>query len=114
MVVMALLLVGAMAGVSQLRLEEAAQAGARSLARGDDREIATQSIHRLAGPAAVVGITSSAGWVTVKVTANLEGPLALLFPWPLAASASARLEQPLGAGRRPELHTPQPRRAVVA
>ncbi|MDQ1054751.1 hypothetical protein QE394_002679 [Arthrobacter sp. SORGH_AS 212] len=54
---LAMLLAGAAAGVTQLRIEEGARSGARALARGEDPATVEQTVRTLAGgtAAATVG-----------------------------------------------------------
>jgi Flp pilus assembly protein TadG len=58
LLLLALLLAGSAAGVTQLRLEEAARAGARALARGDDAAAVDVIVRRLAGTAAASAVAT--------------------------------------------------------
>lgn len=89
---LALLLAGSAAGVAQLRLEEAARAGARALARGDSSADVDEIVRRLAGPAAGTAVASDGEWISVTVTGRVPGSIGSLLPWTLSARASARRE----------------------
>ncbi|MEV7607179.1 TadE family type IV pilus minor pilin [Paenarthrobacter sp. NPDC089322] len=89
---LAFLLAGGAAGITQLRLEEAARAGARALARGDSTEAVQGIVRRLAGEAASAVVESDDEWRTVTVSAGAGGALGPLIPWTLTASASAKSE----------------------
>lgn len=93
---LALLLAGAAAGVTQVRLEGAARAGARELARGGEQGAVAQTVRALAGSTAAAAITAEGGWSTVIVSDTAGGPLGSLIPWTLSATATARTE---AAGR---------------
>lgn len=95
--ILALLLVGAVVGVTQLRLEEAARAGARAAARGETSAAVVDTAQRVAGPAAEVDVTLGAQWSRVRVTARVAGPLAELVSWPLVAEAVTKRESSYGA-----------------
>ncbi|WP_347108364.1 TadE family type IV pilus minor pilin [Paenarthrobacter sp. S56] len=90
--VLALLLAGGAAGITQLRLEEAARAGARALARGDAESSVQGIVQRIAGPEAHAGVESGGDWRTVTAASRAGGALGALIPWTLAASASAKAE----------------------
>lgn len=94
LLLLALLLAGSAAGITQLRLEEAARAGARALARGDGHAAVDGIVRRLAGDAASVLVAEDAEWINVTVSAQVVGPLGSLIPWRLSATASARGEAP--------------------
>lgn len=89
---LALLLLGAGAGVLQLRLEEGARAGARALARGESTAQAAEIARRLSGGETAVSVDLSGGYATVTLTGRVSGPLAAMVPWQQSARASARLE----------------------
>lgn len=91
-VILGLLLVCAVAGVTELRLEEAARSAARSLARGDAVASALAGARRIAGNGAQVAVSYDGGFVQVQVAARISGPLAGLISWPLTAVAVAKLE----------------------
>lgn len=90
--VLAFLLAGGAAGITQLRLEEAARAGARALARGDAESSIQGIVQRIAGPEAQSGVESGGDWQTVTAASRAGGVLGVLIPWTLTASASARAE----------------------
>jgi hypothetical protein len=94
LLLLAFLLAGSAAGITQLRLEEAARAGARALARGDGNAAVDGIVRRLAGGAASAVITEDGEWINVMVSARVAGPLGSLIPWRLSATASARSETP--------------------
>lgn len=103
--VLALLLLGAVVGVTQLRLEEAVRSAARSLARGDSVATATAAAQQIAGGGAETTVVFEAGFVQVHVSAAISGPLSGLISWPLAASAIARIESvPAASGREASGH----------
>nr|WP_305791430.1 TadE family type IV pilus minor pilin [Pseudarthrobacter sp. C4D7] len=89
---LAMLLAGAAAGMTQLRIEEGARAGARALARGDDPADVERSVRALAGGSATASITADGGWFSITVTDRVPGPLGASIPWTLTASASTRSE----------------------
>ena len=92
LLLLALLLAGAAAGATQLRLEEAALAGARAVARGESPAVAEAIVSRLAGASATAAIAADGEWVRVTVTDKVGGPLGSTVPWTLAAQASTRSE----------------------
>ncbi|MHA7240155.1 TadE family type IV pilus minor pilin [Arthrobacter sp. TMS1-12-1] len=91
-VLLALLLTTAQVGAVQLRLEEAARAGAREAVRGESRASVQQTAQRLAGDSATARVTSAGTWTTIDVRARVEGPLVGLMDLELHASASGRKE----------------------
>lgn len=91
-VLLALLLGTAHVGTQQLRLEEAARAGAREAMRGESADVIHRTTQRLAGSHATASITSGEGWVTVEVRAAVQGPLVDLLDVDLTASASGLVE----------------------
>ena len=103
LLLLALLLAGAAAGATQLRLEEAARAGARALARGDDAAAVDVIVRRLAGQAAASAVASDDEWVSVTVSGRVPGAVGSLLPWTLSARAWARGEssRPSAAARVP-------------
>lgn len=92
LLVLGLLLTGAAAGLTQLRLEEAARAGARALARGEDQASVSAVVRQVAGDSASAAVASDGGWLSVTVTGPVGGAAGRLVPWPLTARASARQE----------------------
>lgn len=105
LLLLALLLAGAAAGVTQLRLEEAARAGARALARGEDPAAVQGIVRTLAGTSATASVAADGEWLSVTVADNLGGPLAATVPWTLTARATTRSETP-GAHGVPLLPVP--------
>ena len=94
LLLLALLLAGAAAGITQLRVEGAAKAGARALARGDAPSTVDGIVRMLAGDAASAAVDEDGEWINVTVSARVVGPLGSLIPWKLSATASARVETP--------------------
>ena len=92
-VLLAFLLATAHVGTVQLRLEEAARAGAREVMRGESGASVQQTVQRLAGRTATAQVTSDGDWTTIDVSARVEGPLVELMDIELHASASGRKEQ---------------------
>lgn len=95
---LALLLAGSAAGVTQLRVEEAARGGARALARGAAAGDIGVIVRRLAGETAGSAVAVDGGWVRVTVSGRVPGAVGSLIPWTLSASAWARSEVAAGAG----------------
>ncbi|TYD00224.1 pilus assembly protein TadE [Arthrobacter echini] len=91
-VLLALVLGTAHLGTVQLRLEEAARAGAREAMRGEGAASVRGTVERLAGQDASVEVTSGAGWTTVEVRSGVEGPVVGLLDLQLSASASGKVE----------------------
>lgn len=98
LLLLALLLSGAAAGVTQLRLEEAARAGARALARGEDPAAVEGIVRTLAGTTATASVTDDGGWLSVTVADRVGGPLGATVPWTLSARATTRSETPAASG----------------
>jgi Flp pilus assembly protein TadG len=93
---LAMLLSGAAAGVTQLRLEEGARAGARALARGDDSATVERIVRTLAGASASASVAADGEWLSVTVADRVGGPLGSSIPWTLTARASTRSEAAAG------------------
>ena len=91
-VLLAVLIGTAHIGTVQLRLEEAARAGAREVMRGESSASVEQTVQRLAGPDAVTRVVSVSGWTTVEVRARVEGPLVEVMNIRLRAAASGKEE----------------------
>ena len=85
---LAVLLGAASAGATQLRLEEAARAGAREAARGEAVGSVEATARRLAGPGAAVELAAEGGWTSVTVNSGVDGPFRDLFGMRLSATAS--------------------------
>ena len=92
LLLLAMLLTGAAAGVTQLRLEEGARAGARALARGDDSASVERIVRTLSGASASAVVATEGEWLNVTVTDRVGGPLGAAIPWTLTARASTRSE----------------------
>ncbi|WP_298253843.1 TadE family type IV pilus minor pilin [uncultured Arthrobacter sp.] len=91
-VLLALVLGTAHLGTVQLRLEEAARAGAREAMRGEGAASVRGTVERLAGKDASVEVASGTGWTTVEVRAGVEGPVVGLLHLELSATASGKVE----------------------
>lgn len=87
-VLVAGLLAGA-ATLQQVRLEEAAAASVRQLARGESDADAEATARRMAGEATGLSSERTAGWVSVTVDHAPPGPLAWWDGWTLDATAHA-------------------------
>jgi Flp pilus assembly protein TadG len=98
LLLLALLLSGAAAGVTQLRLEKAAHAGARALARGEDTAAVEVIVRTMAGASATASVTVDGEWLSVTVTDRAGGPAGATVPWTLTARATARSETPAASG----------------
>src|SRR6478609_7110338 len=89
---LALLLAGSAAGVTQLRVEEAARGGARALARGTPAGEVGGIVRRLAGETAGSEVALDGVWLRVTVSCRVPGAVGALIPWTLSASAWVRSE----------------------
>ena len=89
---LAMVLAGSAAGVTQLRLEEAARAGARALARGESAANVDGIVRRLAGESVASTVASDGDWSSVTVSGRVQGTVGSLVPWTLSARAWARRE----------------------
>ncbi|MDQ1060124.1 hypothetical protein QFZ23_004025 [Arthrobacter globiformis] len=92
LLLLAMLLAGSAAGITQLRLEDAARAGARALARGEDPAAVDGIVRKLAGPSASSALVPGGEWMSVTVSDRAAGPLGRMVPWTLTARAEARSE----------------------
>jgi Flp pilus assembly protein TadG len=92
LLLLAMLLTGAAAGITQLRLEEGARAGARALARGDHPAAVEKIVRTLSGASASAVVAAEGEWLSVTVTDRVGGPLGASIPWTLTARASSRGE----------------------
>ncbi|WP_327077615.1 TadE family protein [Pseudarthrobacter chlorophenolicus] len=90
---LAMLLAGSAAGVTQLRIEEGARSGARALARGEDPATVARTVRTLAGETAAATVAAEGEWFNVTVTDRVGGPLGTSIPWTLTARASTRTER---------------------
>lgn len=104
LLLLAMLLAGAAAGVTQLRLEEGARAGARALARGDDSAAVDRIVRTLSGASASAVVAADGEWLNVTVTDRVGGPLGASIPWTLTARASARSETATAASEHQPNH----------
>jgi hypothetical protein len=95
---LALLLAGSAAGVTQLRLEEGARAAARALARGDSTADVEEIVRRLAGQTAGSAVAADGEWIGVTVSGPAPGVLGSLLPWTFSARAWARRESARATG----------------
>lgn len=91
-VLLVVVLTAVTVGASQLRLEEAARAGAREIMRGEGTVVATTTVQRLAGRDAELAVTGDGTWATVHVSTTVDGPLLGWSGWRLEADALARPE----------------------
>ncbi|WP_159707077.1 TadE family type IV pilus minor pilin [Arthrobacter sp. 18067] len=91
---LAFMLAGGAAGITQLRLEEAARAGARASARGETAASVQGIVRRLGGEGVSSSLVDDGTWLTVTASSPVGGALGKLIPWTLSASASARGELP--------------------
>ena len=93
--VLAALLVVVVAGVAQVRVVDAARAGARAASAGETDGRVQEIVAQTAGTSAAVTVDGDGTWVTVTVRSSVTGGW---FSGPLAvsASASARLEAASG------------------
>jgi Flp pilus assembly protein TadG len=89
---LAMLLAGAAAGMTQLRIEEGARAGARALARGEDPAAVEKTVKTLAGSSAAASVAEDGEWFNITVTDRVPGALGASIPWILTARASSRSE----------------------
>ncbi|WP_237687396.1 TadE family type IV pilus minor pilin [Arthrobacter jiangjiafuii] len=85
---LAAVLTGLGAGMTQLRVEEAARAGAREVMRGSTDE-AEAAARRVAGANARVTVSIDGQWVQVEVASSVAAPLLERLPLELVATASA-------------------------
>lgn len=89
---LALLLGAATAGLTQLRLEEAARAGAREVVRGEPAAQVQVTVRRLAGSRSQLRVMEEGVWTTVTVGSRVSLPGMDFLGWDLSASATARAE----------------------
>ncbi len=111
LLLLALLLAGAAAGVTQLRLEEAARAGARALARGEDAGVVEGIVRTLAGATATAAVGADGEWLSVTASDRTGGPLGATIPWTLTSRPSTRSET-AGASQLP-VHSAVMRESVA-
>ena len=87
-VLLAAVLTGLAAGITQLRVEEGARAAAREIMRGDSTG-AEAAARRIAGPEAQISVSADGDWLRVQVDSAVAAPLLDRLPLVLSASASA-------------------------
>lgn len=92
-VLLAAVLTGVAAGVTQIRVEEAARASAREVMRGEGAA-AGAAARRIAGSDARISITADGDWWQVRVSSAVDAPLLSLLPLELTATALALPENP--------------------
>lgn len=85
---LAAVLTGVAAGVTQLRVEEGARAAAREIMRGDSTG-AESAARRIAGEEARITVSTDGDWLRVQVDSAVAAPLLDRLPLVLSASASA-------------------------
>lgn len=90
---LALLLGTAHVGTVQLRIEEAARAGAREAMRGESDQSVEQTVRRLAGEDATTTVGGGTGWTTIEVRAKVDGPVVDLLGLELSATATGKVER---------------------
>lgn len=90
---LAVVLAAASLGLSQLRIEEAARAGAREVMRGESAAAAGATVRRIAGHQAHIAVQPGGGYDTVTVTTTVDVPVLDLFDFNLSARAIAVPEQ---------------------
>lgn len=90
------ILVVASAGVMQVRCADAARAGARAAALGEDEAAVAAIVRQLAGDGAQVTVTQSEEWVDVRVAGEVPlGPLSGVLHTEVVFSA---FPEPTGGG----------------
>lgn len=90
LVLLALLAV-VVAGVTQVRVVDAARAGARAASAGEDAGRVRDLVAQTAGPSATSTLDSGGVWVTVTVRSPVTGSW-FSGPFTVSATATARLE----------------------
>ena len=89
MIVAAMLVNAVVIGVQQVRLEQAAAAAARELARGEPADGVTATVSRMAGSQASAQQEISGSWASVTVSRPTPGPVGWLNIGTLEARAHA-------------------------
>ena len=90
---LAVILAVASLGMSQLRIEEAARAGAREVMRGESAAVVEATARRIAGDRALVTMQPGGAYNTVTVSTSVDVPVLDLFGLDLSAHAVAVPEQ---------------------
>lgn len=91
-IVLVAVLVLAASALTQLRCADAARAGARAAAIGEDTSEVRATATRVAGSGAQVAVGREGEWVTVSVSAAVTGTSLRAGPLVARASAVARVE----------------------
>ncbi|WP_157358944.1 TadE family type IV pilus minor pilin [Arthrobacter sp. Soil782] len=92
-VLLAVVLGAAALGLSQLRIEEAARAGAREIMRGESSDVVEGTVRRIAGEQADIAVQSNGSTSTVTVNTAVDVPVLELLDVSLSARAVALPEQ---------------------
>lgn len=92
-VVLAVVLAAAALGLSQLRIEEAARAGAREIMRGESSAVVEGTVRRIAGEQATIAVQSNGTYSAVTVETTVDVPVLELLDVNLSARAVALPEQ---------------------
>ncbi|MGO1181701.1 MAG: TadE family type IV pilus minor pilin [Micrococcaceae bacterium] len=79
----------AVIGIHQVRLEEAAAAAARQLARGEDPATIAATVHTMAGDDTQLGTSTSGEWASVQLSKAAPGPASWLPGFQLEAEGHA-------------------------
>ncbi|MEH0108548.1 TadE family type IV pilus minor pilin [Tersicoccus sp. MR15.9] len=93
-VLLALLLTGAAAGMAQVRVEGAARTAARALARGDAEPAAAALALAQTGPGAHVAVSGAGALVHVRVEQRVPVIGGVVLPLSVVAEASGPWENP--------------------
>ncbi|WP_323959291.1 TadE family type IV pilus minor pilin [Arthrobacter sp. JZ12] len=91
-VLLAAVLGAASVGITQLRIEEAARAGAREVMRGESPAVVQATVSRIAGGDAAFAVQDEGGFRTVTVSGSVDAPVLDLFDLELSARAVASPE----------------------
>lgn len=94
--VLVALLVVVVAGVSQIRVVDAARSGARAASAGESPGRVQEVVSQAAGGSASATVSGDDTWVTVTVRTSVTGGW-FSGPFTVSASATARLESAAGA-----------------
>lgn len=89
---LAIVLAAATVGLTQLRIEEAARAGAREIMRGESPESVHSSIRRIAGDSAQISVEPAGSFLAVVVSTGVDAPVLGLLDLDLSARAVATPE----------------------
>lgn len=94
--VLAALVVVVAAGSAQVRVVDAARAGARAASAGEPPARVDEVVTRVAGPSARATVDEAGSWVTVSVRSSVAGGW-FSGPVGVTATATAWLESAVGA-----------------